>query len=246
MLVLPDGVIACDHRSPMEEKDEAKGIGTVAGRSEDRPGHGLDGERRPSGDAVLIYGAIRERHGHEPRGAGRRRPRRVFHHGAVGGAGKANLAPTLLRTSCVVTLDQVDGAWSVTESHLDVTAKVPVPRRRPSARPLKPRRPAARSRSSSRRRSRWTRGSSPSRPNGDQDCGTDAASRTQRKPRWLLAGAHFALAARADHVARAVVLDAQERAPRCTRFGSPGSAGSNESSGPRGFRATPGCAASVA
>jgi lipoyl-dependent peroxiredoxin len=39
--------------------------------------------------------------------------------------GKANLAPTLLRTSCVVTLDNVDGAWSVTESHLEVTAKVP-------------------------------------------------------------------------------------------------------------------------
>jgi len=39
--------------------------------------------------------------------------------------GKANLAPTLLRTSCVVTLDNVDGAWSITESHLEVTAKVP-------------------------------------------------------------------------------------------------------------------------
>src|SRR6187402_117746 len=39
--------------------------------------------------------------------------------------GKANLAPTLLRTSCVITLDNVDGAWSITESHLEVTAKVP-------------------------------------------------------------------------------------------------------------------------
>ena len=39
--------------------------------------------------------------------------------------GKASLAPTLLRTSCVITLDNVDGAWSITESHLEVTAKVP-------------------------------------------------------------------------------------------------------------------------
>ena len=39
--------------------------------------------------------------------------------------GKVNLAPASLRTSCTVTLDQVDGKWSITESHLEVTAKVP-------------------------------------------------------------------------------------------------------------------------
>lgn len=39
--------------------------------------------------------------------------------------GKANLVPSSLRTSCTVTLDQVDGKWSITESHLEVAAKVP-------------------------------------------------------------------------------------------------------------------------
>jgi osmotically inducible protein OsmC len=39
--------------------------------------------------------------------------------------GKASLVAAALRTSCTVTLDQVDGAWSITESHLEVTAKVP-------------------------------------------------------------------------------------------------------------------------
>ena len=39
--------------------------------------------------------------------------------------GKANLTPERLRTMCTVTLDKVDGGWSVTESHLEVAAKVP-------------------------------------------------------------------------------------------------------------------------
>jgi osmotically inducible protein OsmC len=39
--------------------------------------------------------------------------------------GKANLTPERLRTTCTVTLDKVDGGWSVTESHLELTAKVP-------------------------------------------------------------------------------------------------------------------------
>ena len=39
--------------------------------------------------------------------------------------GKAGLAPTLLRTSCAITLDNVEGGWGITESHLEVTAKVP-------------------------------------------------------------------------------------------------------------------------
>ena len=39
--------------------------------------------------------------------------------------GKANLPPASLRTSCTITLDNVDGGWSITESHLEVTAKVP-------------------------------------------------------------------------------------------------------------------------
>ena len=38
--------------------------------------------------------------------------------------GKASLVPESLRTTATVTLDKVDGAWSVTESHLDVAAKV--------------------------------------------------------------------------------------------------------------------------
>src|SRR4029078_12576054 len=39
--------------------------------------------------------------------------------------GKASLAPTLLRTSCTATLDKVDGGWGITESHLEVVAKIP-------------------------------------------------------------------------------------------------------------------------
>jgi osmotically inducible protein OsmC len=39
--------------------------------------------------------------------------------------GKANLVPDVLRTTCTVTLDKVDGGWGITESHLEVTAKIP-------------------------------------------------------------------------------------------------------------------------
>jgi osmotically inducible protein OsmC len=39
--------------------------------------------------------------------------------------GKANLVAESLRTAATVTLDRVDGAWSVTESHLVVVARVP-------------------------------------------------------------------------------------------------------------------------
>ncbi|HEY2942981.1 MAG TPA: OsmC family protein [Vicinamibacteria bacterium] len=39
--------------------------------------------------------------------------------------GKANLVPASLRTTCTVTLDKVDGGWGITESHLEVTAKIP-------------------------------------------------------------------------------------------------------------------------
>jgi osmotically inducible protein OsmC len=41
------------------------------------------------------------------------------------GLGRAGLTPASLHTSCTVTLDNVDGGWSVTESHLEVTAQVP-------------------------------------------------------------------------------------------------------------------------
>jgi lipoyl-dependent peroxiredoxin len=39
--------------------------------------------------------------------------------------GKANLVATSLRTACTVTLDKVDGGWGITESHLEVVAKIP-------------------------------------------------------------------------------------------------------------------------
>lgn len=39
--------------------------------------------------------------------------------------GKANLVPASLRTTCTVTLDKVDGGWGITESHLELRAKVP-------------------------------------------------------------------------------------------------------------------------
>jgi osmotically inducible protein OsmC len=39
--------------------------------------------------------------------------------------GKANLVAESVRTAATVALDRVGGAWSITESHLVVTAKVP-------------------------------------------------------------------------------------------------------------------------
>lgn len=39
--------------------------------------------------------------------------------------GKAGLTPESISTTATVTLDKTDGGWSVTESHLDVTAKIP-------------------------------------------------------------------------------------------------------------------------
>jgi lipoyl-dependent peroxiredoxin len=39
--------------------------------------------------------------------------------------GKANLVPASLRTTCTVTLDKVEGGWGITESHLELVAKVP-------------------------------------------------------------------------------------------------------------------------
>jgi lipoyl-dependent peroxiredoxin len=39
--------------------------------------------------------------------------------------GKASLVPESLRTTATVTLDKLDGGWTVTESHLQVVGKVP-------------------------------------------------------------------------------------------------------------------------
>ena len=39
--------------------------------------------------------------------------------------GKANLVAKSLRTTATVTLDRVDAGWSITESHLEVVAKIP-------------------------------------------------------------------------------------------------------------------------
>ena len=39
--------------------------------------------------------------------------------------GRANLTPASLRTTCTITLENVGGGWSITESHLELTAKVP-------------------------------------------------------------------------------------------------------------------------
>ena len=39
--------------------------------------------------------------------------------------GKAGLTPQSIQTTATVTLDKSDGGFSVTESHLDVTAKIP-------------------------------------------------------------------------------------------------------------------------
>jgi len=39
--------------------------------------------------------------------------------------GKANLTAESLRTTATITLDRVDSGWSVTESHLEVLARIP-------------------------------------------------------------------------------------------------------------------------
>ena len=39
--------------------------------------------------------------------------------------GKAGLTPETVRTAATVTLDRTDAGFTVTESHLDVTAKIP-------------------------------------------------------------------------------------------------------------------------
>jgi lipoyl-dependent peroxiredoxin len=39
--------------------------------------------------------------------------------------GKANLTPEFINTTATVTLDKTDAGWTVTQSHLDVTAKIP-------------------------------------------------------------------------------------------------------------------------
>lgn len=42
-----------------------------------------------------------------------------------GSLGKAGFMPEMLTTQATVTLEQVDGAWTVTTSHLETTAQVP-------------------------------------------------------------------------------------------------------------------------
>ncbi len=39
--------------------------------------------------------------------------------------GKAGIVPESIRTTATVTLDKNDAGWAVTESHLDLTAKIP-------------------------------------------------------------------------------------------------------------------------
>lgn len=42
-----------------------------------------------------------------------------------GQLGKADLTPESIETTATVTLDKTDAGWTVTEVHLDVTARVP-------------------------------------------------------------------------------------------------------------------------
>jgi osmotically inducible protein OsmC len=39
--------------------------------------------------------------------------------------GRAGIVPESIRTTAAVTLDKTDAGWAVTESHLDMTAKIP-------------------------------------------------------------------------------------------------------------------------
>ena len=53
-----------------------------------------------------------------------------------GQLGKANLQPESIDTTATVTLDKTDAGWTITEVHLDVTARVPGRATRCSGRPL--------------------------------------------------------------------------------------------------------------
>jgi osmotically inducible protein OsmC len=39
--------------------------------------------------------------------------------------GKANLTPESIHTTATITMDKTDAGWTITESHLDVAAKIP-------------------------------------------------------------------------------------------------------------------------
>ena len=39
--------------------------------------------------------------------------------------GKAGFTPAAIHTTATVTMDKTDAGWTVTESHLDLTAKIP-------------------------------------------------------------------------------------------------------------------------
>src|SRR5690349_7535695 len=39
--------------------------------------------------------------------------------------GKAGITPESIATTATITLDKTDAGWTVTESHLDLTAKIP-------------------------------------------------------------------------------------------------------------------------
>ena len=39
--------------------------------------------------------------------------------------GKAGITPESIHTTATITMDKTDAGWTVTESHLDVTAKIP-------------------------------------------------------------------------------------------------------------------------
>jgi len=39
--------------------------------------------------------------------------------------GKAGITPESIRTTATITMDKTDAGWTITESHLDVAAKIP-------------------------------------------------------------------------------------------------------------------------
>jgi len=39
--------------------------------------------------------------------------------------GKANITPESIHTTATITMDKTDAGWTITESHLDVAAKIP-------------------------------------------------------------------------------------------------------------------------
>ena len=74
---------------------------------------------------VFFPDAVRGRQGHEPRGTAGGGARRLLFHGAFGAIGQASLTAESIQTTCTITLEKQADGFAITESHLDLKARVP-------------------------------------------------------------------------------------------------------------------------